>query len=57
MNAAELIQRCKDAEDALYALAANEPTTHNGYRLDGKRQGVALVRGYIEEALRIEAGE
>ena len=50
--AADLIQRCRDAEDALWALGANEPTTHNGYRLGGKQEGVALVRGYIEETLR-----
>lgn len=49
-----LVAYCHRAEDGLKDLA-NDHASRDSYetsRIQGKRQGVALARGYIEEVLR-----
>lgn len=53
----DLWERCVKADDALRDLAAKRPTHEGPERLHTKRDGVRLVRSYIEEARRIREGD
>lgn len=48
----ELIERARGAADSLYWLAEAR-TSAEAQRIEAKRQGVLLVKGYAEEALRM----
>jgi hypothetical protein len=52
--AADLIERCHNAERSLADLAVECPSVMRRNGLLMKREGVALVRGYIEESLRMD---